>query len=177
MHQKINRYILLTFFCLLFPCNSIYIEVPLKLYNETLSDNHFLKKNLFNSTNFLQYTQKNIEICNKKKYKSLFSYLRQLENNLFVYEIKIGSDEQIFNVILDTGSSILWIPGIDSEDKEIQISMSLSLSNEEIGAFDEYTDPSNPNIINLIIKHFNTFETFFCESSKLFSFFISKTFF
>lgn len=122
MHQKINRYILLTFFCLLFPCNSIYIEVPLKLYNETLSDNHFLKKNLFNSTNFLQYTQKNIEICNKKKYKSLFSYLRQLENNLFVYEIKIGSDEQIFNVILDTGSSILWIPGIDSEDKEIQIS-------------------------------------------------------
>ena len=38
------------------------------------------------------------------------------------------------------------------KDKEIQIDVSLSLSSEEIGAFDEYTDPSNPNLINLIIK-------------------------
>ena len=122
MHLKINRYILLTIFYLLFPYNSIYIQVPLKLYNKSLSDNYSFKENLFNSTKYFQFTQKSIEICTKKKYKSLFSYLSQLENNLFVYEIKIGSDEQIFNVILDTGSSILWIPGIGSEDKEIQIS-------------------------------------------------------
>ena len=69
--------------------------------------------------NILKKTQK---FATKKKYNSLFSYLNQIENNLLVYEIKIGSDEQIFNVILDTGSSILWISGIDSEDKEIQIS-------------------------------------------------------
>ena len=122
MHQKINRYILLTIFYLLFPYYSIYIEVPIKLYNKSFSDNYSFKTNLIYSTEFFQFTQKSTEICSKRKYKSLFSYLSQLENNLFVYEIKIGSDEQIFNVILDTGSSILWIPGIGSEDKEIQIS-------------------------------------------------------
>ena len=36
--------------------------------------------------------------------------------------------------------------------KEIQIDISLALTDEEIGSFDEYTDPSNPNNINLIIK-------------------------
>lgn len=39
-----------------------------------------------------------------------------------------------------------------NKDEEIQIAVSLSLSDEEIGSFDEYTDPSNPNLINLIIK-------------------------
>ena len=121
MHQKINRYILLIIFYLLFPYNSIYIEVPLKLYNKSLSDNYSFKKNLFNSSKFFQFSQKSFDIYTQKKYKPLFSYLSQLENNLFVYQIKIGSDEQIFNVILDTGSSILWIPGIGSDDKEIQI--------------------------------------------------------
>ena len=36
--------------------------------------------------------------------------------------------------------------------KEIRIDISLILSNDDIGSFDEYTDPSNHNIINLIIK-------------------------
>lgn len=36
--------------------------------------------------------------------------------------------------------------------EEIQIDISLALTDEEIGSFDEYTDPSNPNNINLIIK-------------------------
>lgn len=36
--------------------------------------------------------------------------------------------------------------------KEIIIRISLALSDEEIGSFDEYTDPSNPNKINLVIK-------------------------
>ena len=38
------------------------------------------------------------------------------------------------------------------KDKEIQIDVSLSLSSEEIGAFDEYTDPSNPNLINFDLE-------------------------
>jgi hypothetical protein len=44
-----------------------------------------------------------------------------LDNNLLLYKIRIGSDEQEFNVILDTGSSILWISGEESEDKEVQL--------------------------------------------------------
>ncbi len=36
--------------------------------------------------------------------------------------------------------------------EEIIIHISLALSDEEIGSFDEYTDPSNPNSINLVIK-------------------------
>lgn len=39
----------------------------------------------------------------------------------------------------------------DSE-KEIRIDITLLLSNDDIGSFDEYTSPSNPNIINLIIR-------------------------
>jgi hypothetical protein len=44
-----------------------------------------------------------------------------LDNNLLLYKIRIGSDEQEFNVILDTGSSILWISGEESEDKGVQL--------------------------------------------------------
>ena len=36
--------------------------------------------------------------------------------------------------------------------KEIIIHISLALSDEEIGSFDEYTDPDCPNKINLVIK-------------------------
>lgn len=36
--------------------------------------------------------------------------------------------------------------------KELIVNISLALSDEEIGSFDEYTDPSNPNKINLVIK-------------------------
>ena len=122
MNQKINRYILLTCFLLLFPSSSIYIQVPLKLYNKTSLNNYFSNENYFNSLNFFQNPQKKSKINDKKMHNSPYSYLNKLENNLFVSEIKIGSDEQIFNVIVDTGSSILWIPGIQSEDKDIKIS-------------------------------------------------------
>lgn len=36
--------------------------------------------------------------------------------------------------------------------KELQVDIGLSLSNDEIGSFDEYTDPANTNRINLVIK-------------------------
>jgi hypothetical protein len=58
----------------------------------------------------------------KKKNEPLYSYLNSLDNNLLSFEIKIGSDKQKFNVIIDTGSSILWVSGEGSEDKDVQIS-------------------------------------------------------
>ena len=39
------------------------------------------------------------------------------ENILFLANVKIGSNEQSFNLILDTGSYILWVPIKDSHDK------------------------------------------------------------
>ena len=121
MHQKINRYILLTTFLLLFPSISYYIQVPLKQLNDSLTGNYSFKQNNFYSTYFRRLSQIKTKFFEKKKFNQLYSYLKHLENNLFTYEIKIGSDEQIFNVIVDTGSSILWIPGEGSEDKDVQI--------------------------------------------------------
>ena len=53
MNQKINRYILLSYFLLLFPSNSAYIELPLKLYNSALLNNYTSKEIPSNSINFL----------------------------------------------------------------------------------------------------------------------------
>ena len=39
---------------------------------------------------------------------------------LFATEIEIGSNSQKFNVILDTGSQILWVPEINSITVEIE---------------------------------------------------------
>ena len=114
MNQKINGYILLTTFFLLFPSKSIIIPIPLKIYNNTNSCHYSFKENNLYSSTYLH-------LSHKMKNNSLHSYLKQIENNLFAHEVKIGSDSQVFNVILDTGSSIIWIPGIGSEDKEGQI--------------------------------------------------------
>ena len=122
MHQKITRYILLTIFFLIFPYNSNYIEVPLKLSNEFHLNKYSFKQNSFYSTYFPLLSDKKTKKNDTKIGYSTFSYLNQLENNLLIYEAKLGSDEQLFKVILDTGSSILWIPGIGSEDKSGNIS-------------------------------------------------------
>ena len=39
------------------------------------------------------------------------------ENILFLANVKIGSNEQSFNLVLDTGSYILWVPIKGSDDK------------------------------------------------------------
>ena len=116
MSQKTNRYILLIAFIIIYPFNSNYIEVPLKLYNKF--NKNTLKQNKFNFPIISNQTTKNNV---KKSCNSPYSFLNQ-QDNLFIYEIKIGSDDQLFNVVFDTGSSLLWIPGIESEDKAGYIS-------------------------------------------------------
>ena len=121
MHQKINRYILLTTFLFLFPSYSYYIQIPLKIFNESYSRNYSFKESNYHITNLRQITQKMKSCKEKKKNEPLYSYLNSLDNNLLSFEIKIGSDKQKFNVIIDTGSSILWVSGEGSEDKDVQI--------------------------------------------------------
>ena len=122
MHQKINRYILLTTFLFLFPSYSYYIQIPLKIFNESYSRNYSFKESNYHIANLRQITQKMKSCKEKKKNEPLYSYLNSLDNNLLSFEIKIGSDKQKFNVIIDTGSSILWVSGEGSEDKDVQIS-------------------------------------------------------
>ena len=121
MHQKINRYILLTTFLFLFPSYSYYIQIPLKIFNESYSRNYSFKESNYHIANLRQITQKMKSCKEKKKNEPLYSYLNSLDNNLLSFEIKIGSDKQKFNVIIDTGSSILWVSGKGSEDKDVQI--------------------------------------------------------
>ena len=116
MHKKYNRYILLTYFLLIFPFSYSYISVPLKILNESsIYKNYFLKKSF--------YSYKSDYFAKKEitKIEDYYSYLKKLDTNLFIYEIKIGSNEQSFDVILDTGSSILWIPGEGCDDNDIKI--------------------------------------------------------
>ena len=121
MNQKINRYILLTTFLLFIPSYSNYIQIPLYLPNESQSNIYSFNKNFSNNKNLHHLSQINNKNDHSKIYKTLYSYLSTLDNNLLLYKIRIGSDEQEFNVILDTGSSILWISGEESEDKEVQL--------------------------------------------------------
>ena len=37
-------------------------------------------------------------------------------NYIFLANVKIGSNEQEFNLVLDTGSSLLWVPKLNSKD-------------------------------------------------------------
>ena len=36
---------------------------------------------------------------------------------LFLGNIKIGSNSQSFNLVFDTGSYIIWVPKLDSNDR------------------------------------------------------------
>ena len=114
MNSKLNGYILLTLFLYSFSFSPKYIEIPLKLLDKTKPIYRSLKCRTFKSRNFFEFSSKR---SRTKSCNPLMSYLSKLEGNLFSYEIKIGSNEQIFKVILDTGSSILWVSGTENEEK------------------------------------------------------------
>ena len=70
------------------------------------------------------------EYIRNKIQKNNINYKREIKNNLlntsgdlsiisnllFVVDIKIGSSKQLFSLLLDTGSSITWVPKINSKD-------------------------------------------------------------
>ena len=121
MNIKNNRYILLINFILLFPFYFSYISIPLRLSTSPeVYRSHFTMKyySSFKSNNFFE-SKKDV---NDKKFNIFgFSFLKKIDSNLLTFEIKIGSNMQKFEVILDTGSSILWIPGEEYEDENSKI--------------------------------------------------------
>ena len=78
------------------------IKIPLKLVKTSF--NKIIKKN------------KNITNNGNNKYYSMISKnLKDLVDFLFAIEIKIGSNQQTFTLLIDTGSEITWVPGIASK--------------------------------------------------------------
>ena len=62
------------------------------------------------------------KVINSKIYNICgFSFLKKIDSNLLTFENNIGSNSQKFEVILDTGSSILWIPGEEYEEETSKI--------------------------------------------------------
>ena len=47
--------------------------------------------------------------------------INNLDNYLFAADVKIGSDKQSFTIILDTGSELLWVPGVDDSSTGAKI--------------------------------------------------------
>ena len=109
---------------LLLRVSSQQIKYPLKIINSTFSKykkvkNIFIKTSSLSNINFFNSLKKNIfaetpNILNSK--------IEIVSSMLFATEIEIGSNSQKFNVILDTGSQVLWVPEINStvSNKEIK---------------------------------------------------------
>ena len=128
MLKKINGLIkngiIFIYLELLLRVSSQQIKYPLKIINSTFSK-YKKVKNIFIKTSSLS----NINIFNSLK-KNIFaetpsilsSKIEIVSSMLFATEIEIGSNSQKFNVILDTGSQVLWVPEINStvSNKEIK---------------------------------------------------------
>ena len=125
MLKKISKNgIIFIYLELLLRVSSQQIKYPLKIINSTFSK-YKKVKNIFIKTSSLS----NINIFNSLK-KNIFaetpnilsSKIEIVSSMLFATEIEIGSNSQKFNVILDTGSQVLWVPEINStvSNKEIK---------------------------------------------------------
>ena len=96
-----------------------FIPHPLNLLNISHPKNTPHKK----FTTFLsKITEKNAKTINSEKMSDTQkkTSISILENGLFAIEVKIGSNEQTFNLILDTGSFYFWIPENTTENINIR---------------------------------------------------------
>ena len=121
MNNLINQYFL--YFILFFSVYSLdnsVIEIPIipieanripKYPNITIKERD---ENIDNKTNNIILIEEGQTTINP--------------NSLFLANIKIGSSQQQFNLILDTGSVILWVPKVGSKDKH-QMSNHFNPSN------------------------------------------------
>ena len=124
----IKNGIIIIYLELLLRISSQQIIYPLKMINSTFSkykkaENIFIKTSSLSNINCFNSLKKNIFT---ETPRILSSKIDILNSMLFATEIEIGSNSQKFNVILDTGSQILWVPEINS-----------TVSNPEIKNFYE----------------------------------------
>ena len=99
------------------------IELPLKIINSSyskypISKKIYIKKYSLFNINHLKHL-KNSFIGGSQSTLSI--NIDILYSLLFAAEIELGSNNQKFNVILDTGSQILWVPEIESNNTNIWI--------------------------------------------------------
>ena len=122
MGKKQNLFLLIIFL-MITKIISQQIELPLKLINTSYSKypkpkKIFIKKNsLYNIKSF--HHKKKSLISDSQT--TLSCNIELLNSFLFAAEIEIGSNNQKFDVVLDTGSEILWVPEINSVNSNTQI--------------------------------------------------------
>lgn len=117
----------------------MYIKIPLKVINGTYSKYHILNEITLPSGTIIP--SKEDKTVLRKLSQNICGTIKVLDNLLLVLEVKLGSNEQKFNVILDTASFILWIPEKDSDDKSLQI--------------EHHYDPNSSSTSNKTFSPFN----------------------
>ena len=105
---KNNFYLLILF--PLFSLDNCLLELPLKPINIKGVPKYGIK-----IMEPKEYSR--IDIMNQTIFANNEGKTTLNANILFLANVKIGSNDQSFNLLLDTGSYILWIPIINSDDK------------------------------------------------------------
>lgn len=139
MHS-IERYILTLFIFLFSTKNTFSIKLPLKLINNTYSKYDIITQITLPSNTIIPEKSNNRTFF-RKLTQTVCGHVKLLDNLLLVLEIKLGSNLQKFNVILDTASFILWIPEKNSDD------LSLKIEN--------HYDPEMSTTSNKTVSQFN----------------------
>ena len=78
---------------------------------------YVLNKILLKNPNFFKSYKKNIN--NNKNNNIIYSSsgdITIVPNSLFIITVKLGTSKQLFNLLIDTGSSVTWVPIKDSND-------------------------------------------------------------